>query len=224
MPAITRPHLVRVVRPLGRMGRSAIRASFFLTTLVAAALSAQTAEAKGTFFLLELNSGVSESAYSGGDPGFSYGASAGLTFRIPSTPFRYHLLGSVLNRTVSHLGQAPEGLVSTERRDLDLFTAHRLVLPVWRMVRVYAELGLGTRFTRARVQRAAGLGDLVEDRRGFLLLTALGVQARVTETFSVGLRGELAPAGGGADLATYVANARTTQNRLGLTAQLGVHF
>lgn len=204
--------------------RSALRASIFLTVLAAGSLGARAAEAKGTFFLLELNSGVGESAYAGGDAGLNYGASAGLTFRIPGTPLRYHLLGSVVHRSATVAGHSAGTAFTAHRRDVDLFTAHRLVVPVWRMVRVYGELGLGTRFSQAHLQRGAGLGGLVDGQRRFLLVTAIGVQARLSKHFSVGLRGELVPVGTGADVATFVVGLPTTANRLGLSAQLGVHF
>ena len=111
-----------------------------------------------------------------------------------------------------------------DRSDLDLFVAPRLVLPVWRMVRVYGEVGLGTRLSSAFVQRSDGLGTLTEREQRVLLVTALGVQARVSSLFTVGLRGELVPVGSGPDLATFAADLTPTRNRLAGMVTVGVHF
>lgn len=204
--------------------RTSIRAFLFLTVLAGGTLGASSAQAKGTFFLLELNSGVGESPYAGSAPGLSYGASAGLTFRIPGTPLRYHLLGSVAHRSASASGVHAGTPYVAHRSDVDLFSAHRLVVPIWRMLRVYGEVGLGTRFSRSDLDRTAGLGPLSASQQRFLLVTAIGLQARISKHFSVGVRGELVPLGSGPDVATFAADLPPNPNRMSALAQLGVHF
>ena len=191
--------------------------------LFAVGALARPAEAKGTFFLVELNSGVSESPYRGGAPVLDNGASAGLTLRIPRTNLRYHLLGSLVYRGATVSGRSDGLAYTADRSDLDLYSAHRLVVPIYRMIRAYAEVGLGTRFSTTYLRRD-GVGGLSEAQERFLFLTALGVQARVSKHFSLGLRGELQPGGGGQDVAAFATGRATTRNRLALVAQVGVHF
>ena len=207
------------------MSSERLKSALFVTAVMTSVLAYATpAEAKGTFFLLELNSGLSESAYVQGGAGLNYGASAGVTLRIPSTPLRWHLLGSATIRNARVTGSREGFSFQASRTDLDLFTANRVVWPVWRMVRVYGELGLGTRISSAVLERSQGLGSLTETQRRFLLVTALGVQARLTRHFSLGLRGEMTPVGGSADLAGLAAKLQPTTNRMSLQAQVGVHF
>lgn len=226
MRAIPRVGLVRDVPISPGMRTSFVRRIPILVGVLALGVlgASRAAEAKGTFFLLEVDTGIGESAYAGKGPGLSFGASAGVTLRIPGTPLRYHLLGSVVHRGSSESGVHVGTSYSLRRSDLDVFAANRVVVPIWRTIRVYGELGLGTRFTRAELDRSIGHQSLDEVQRRFLLVTALGVQARVSKHFSVGLRGELVPIGTGPDLAAFAADLAPNPNRMSLHAQLGVHF
>ena len=111
-----------------------------------------------------------------------------------------------------------------DRRELDVFGALRTVVPVWRFVRVYFEAGLGTRIMTQTVRRREQLGDLTETSNQVLLVLGLGLQARLTKVFSVGLRGEMTPLDVDADLASFAADLQPEPNRLSLFAQVGVHF
>lgn len=184
---------------------------------------ARTAEAKGTFFLVELNSGVSESPYQGGDPILGYGATGGITLRIPRTNLRYHLLGSVVHRGATVSGRADGLSFVADRQDLDIYSAHRLVVPIYGMFRAYGEVGFGSRFSTAYLRRD-GVGGLSEARQRFLFLTALGLQARVSKHFTLGVRGELQPGRDSGDLNAFATGLAPTRNRLALLAQVGVHF
>lgn len=184
----------------------------------------RAAEAKGTLFLLELNTGISESPYVEGGPTLSYGASAGVTVRVPATVLRLHLMGTVAHRAGTVVGIHAGTTYLAERSDLDVYAGPRVVLPVWRMIRIYGELGLGTRFSTSMLQRGDGLGGLNGRDRRFLVVTAVGIQARVTPMLSVGLRGELAPLTAAPDLATFAADLSPTQNRLTGMATVGVHL
>lgn len=174
--------------------------------------------------MLELNTGLSESPYREGGPALSFGAASGVTVRVPATPLRLYLLGTVVHRGGAVSGTHAGAAYTADRSDVDLFFGPRVMVPVWRMLRVYGEVGVGTRFSSAYLHRGDGLGTLTGRDRRFLLVTALGVQARISSLLSVGLRAELAPVGAGPDLATFAADLRPTQNRLTGMATLGVHF
>ncbi len=224
--AISVRTLVRAVRAVEGMRTFMRPRNALLTLVVALGMSgiAATAEAKGTFFLLELNTGLAESAYSGGSARLGYGASGGITLRIPATPLRYHLLGSVMHRASSRTGNHQGAQFVAERGDLDLFSAHRIVLPVWRMIRIYGELGLGIRLSSTELQRSDGFGSLRQYGQRFLVLGAVGVQARVSKHLSLGIRGELTPMGSGPDLSTYAADLSATRNRVAAFVQIAVHL
>lgn len=192
--------------------------------MAAALLSAAPSEAQASWFFLELNTGVGEEAYSAGRVGIAYGATGGVTLKFKSFPVRFYLLGNVINRHSSQGGFHDGVSFSASRRDLDVYGSVRTVMPVWKMLRVYAEIGMGRRFFNQTIYRNGNLGDLSERDSALLLVTALGLQARLSSLFSVGIRGELAPLRAAPDLSTYAADLLPTQNRLSLFAQFGVHF
>lgn len=184
----------------------------------------EAARADGTYFLVELNSGVGESAYATSAVGFNYGVSLGTTFKLKALPIRWYVLASVIGRNASTSGSHHGVPFVAEEVDLDVFGAVRSVLPVWRLIRVYAEVGVGQRHLFQTVRRGAELGTVDARETNLLVVVGLGLQARLTKTFSVGLRGEMTPVGPDANLATYVADVVPTKNRLAGFATLGVHF
>ena len=191
--------------------------------LLGAVLTPAQARAEGTYFLVELNTGVGESAYTTGNVGLNYGLSLGTSFKFKVLPLRFYLLASLIGRNASTSGTNDGVTFVAERIDLDLYGAVRTVLPIWEMIRIYAEFGAGNRFLFNKIRRGAELGTIDGRDNALLFVIALGVQARLTETFSVGLRGEMTPIGK-ADLASYVANVPPETNRLSAFAQLGIHF
>ncbi len=198
--------------------RLVVLAAFLSTGLFAA-----SAHAEGTYFLVELNTGVGESAYSTGSVGLNYGLSLGTSFKLKALPLRWYVLASLVGRNASTSGTHGGVPYVAERVDLDLYGALRTVLPIWRMLRIYAEVGAGNRFLFNTIRRGDDLGTIDGRDHALLFVLALGLQARLTETFSVGLRGEMTPIGR-ADLASHVADVTPTENRLSAFAQLGIHF
>jgi hypothetical protein len=186
-------------------------------------LAPSSARAAGTYFLVELNTGVGESAYTTGNVGLNYGLSIGASFKLKVLPLRWYVLASLIGRNASTSGTHGGIPYVAERIDLDLYGALRTVLPVWDVLRVYAELGAGNRFLFNTIRRGADLGTIDGRDNALLFVIAVGLQARLTETFSVGLRGEIAPIGE-ADLASHVADVPPETNRLSAFAQLGIHF
>lgn len=192
--------------------------------LLAALTAPKAARADGTYFVVELNSGVGESAYTTSSIGFNYGVSLGTTFKLRALPIRWYVLASLIGRNASTSGTHHGVPFVADRVDLDVFGAVRSVLPVWRMLRIYAEVGVGQRHLFQTIRRGGELGTIDGRETKLLLVVGLGLQARLTKTFSVGLRGEMTPIGAEADLATYVADVVPTKNRLAGFATLGVHF
>ena len=178
----------------------------------------------GTFFLLELDSGVAESAYAGALPGLQWGVSAGVTFKLPRGPLRWYLLGSFAMRYSEADAFRGAARVRAEREDIDLFIANRLVMPVWRGLRLYGEVGVGTRIVRERVERTEGLGALSSLSDRLLWVTAVGVQLRMNRHWSVGLRGELTPLAEDLSLGSTAGALPLEPRRLSFEAQIGLHF
>lgn len=200
-------------------------AALATAALFAAALVAlpTTAHAAGPYFLLELDTGLAESAYTTGDAGVAYGASLGTTFKLRAFPVRWAVLGTVASRSGSVAGLREGFSYFAERDDLDLYGAVRMIIPVWRALRVYGELGYGRRFQSQVLERSA-LGRLTAESSEPLVVVALGAQYRLSRTFSVGLRAQLDPLDAEPDLATLAAGLAPTDNRASMMAQLGIHF
>ena len=74
---------------------------------------------------------------------------------------------------------------ATDRRDVDLYLANRIVLPIVDPIRIYGELDLGHRWMSSTVHRGHELGSLsgVEDR--FLVLVAVCLTARLSAALKV---------------------------------------
>ena len=195
-----------------------------LAVVVAGAFLPTSAWASGTYFMVELQGGVGESAYTGGGPGLAYGLSAGATLKFKRFPVRWYLLGNVLSRNTAVEGRHDGIAYDADRRELDVFASQRTVIPVWQFVRVYFETGLGTRLTSQTIRRREQLGPLSESSNQLLLVLALGLQARLTDLLSVGVRGEITPLDVDADVATFAADLEPEPNRLSMFVQVGVHF
>jgi opacity protein-like surface antigen len=206
------------VRPL----LPAFAALFTLTASTRA--FAEEAPRSGSFFLFELSSGLSEPAYAGDDLGVSYGVSGGLAFKLKKLPLRFHFLTSFFARTWNGSGSYAGVPYSSARRDLDLFLAHRIALPIYGRLRAYGEIGLGHRWASAEVHRAEELPDLSVESDRLLLVVAAGLQLRLTDNVSIGVRGELLPSSDRQDVVALATGAPLTTNRGSLLAQLGLHF
>ena len=174
--------------------------------------------------MVEVQGGLGEAAYSGASPGLAYGLSAGTTVKFKSFPVRWYLLGTVMARNTAVDGRHLGVEFAADRRELDLFVAQRTVIPIWRYVRLYAETGIGQRIVSQTIRRGQNQGELTASSNGLLLVLGLGLQARLTELFSVGLRGEIMPLDVEADLASFAADLQPESNRLALFAQVGIHF
>jgi hypothetical protein len=200
----------------------------FLPALALAAASlvvpALAGEARASYLLVELDTGFGTSAYEPGPIGLAYGASAGTTLKLSFLPLRFYFLGTIVARNATAEGIHQGLLTTAERRDLDLYLSERTVLPVWGPLRLYAELGVGERWTREELHRGSGLGPLSASGSEMIVVVAAGVEARLSEMFSIGVRGELLPLTSDLDLAHYAADFAPRSARTALMGQIGVHF
>src|SRR5262245_37885200 len=80
--------------------------------------SASTARAEGTYFLVELDTGVGESAYTTGTVGLNYGLSVGTSFKLKILPIRWYVLASLIGRNASTSGTHEGVPYVAERIDL----------------------------------------------------------------------------------------------------------
>jgi opacity protein-like surface antigen len=198
--------------------------AFALLLAATATLSAGRAEAAGRYFLLELAPGLSEPAYADGVPGARFGLVTGATWKLVRAPFRFHLLTGLTTRS-GGLEASYHGVpLRAERRDLDLYVAHRLAVPIGGPVRLFGELGVGHRWIWQRVERGAGLGDLSGSGSELFVMVAAGASVRISDRFSAGLRWELSPATADADLVEAASGVERTPLRMGLAATFGVHL
>lgn len=197
---------------------------WLLPSVLATALWSTPAEAAGTHFVLELTTGLGESAYLHESPGLTAGVSFGTSFKLSFLPVRWYVLANLAGRNAYTRGDLAGIDYNLDRRELDVYLSQRLVVPIYGYLRAYGEVGLGQRFTTQTLSRGQALGSLSETQNSLLLVAALGVQARFHENFSIGLRGEVAPLAGPADLAAVAAEVYPTPNRIALLAQLGFHF
>lgn len=184
---------------------------------------ARHASAQATYFLLEAETGLAQSAYQGGDIGTYYGLRSGLTFKPVGAPIRLHLLlGSGLRS--SQLVGAQGGLLYTaEQYDVDLYVSSRLVVPVLGL-RAYAEVGAGSRLSFQSLQRDPSLGGVSVWSDELLLFVALGLQVRLTDNLSAGLRFELNPLTAGPSLISRATGHDPTELRGTGIIHVGFHF
>lgn len=183
----------------------------------------QSVQAQGSYFLLEVDTGLSESAYQSGSPGIYYGFRSGLTFKPVSAPIRFHLLMGAGLRNSQLVGAQAGLLYTAEQLDLDLYGSARLVVPILG-VRAYAEVGLGDRLSFQSLVRDPSLGSLSVWSDQLLLFTAIGVQARLTENISAGVRLELNPLSADPTLISRVTGHPGTELRTTGMIHLGLHF
>lgn len=207
--------MLRVAPPL-------TRAALFASIVTAIAAPA-AARADGTFFLLELSTGLSEPVAAGGDFGLSYGVTTGLTWKLAALPFRFHLLGTLAGRN-AHASSTLRGLdVSSDRQDVDLYGSFRLGVPIGGSLRIYGEGGVGARWSAETIQRE-GLSAIEASTSTPIVVGAVGLQFRLAESLSLGLRGELTSVTSGGDVTAAIIGGDYEDTRLSALAQVGFHF
>lgn len=205
-----------------------MRAGAWFPLLVAVVLAegaVQAEELKSSYFLVELSSGLAEPAYSHGDLSLSYGLTGGMTFKASNFPVRFYLLTTLIGRNGHADGSASGAVFSSDRHDVDLYWSLRLVFPVIAQFRLYAEGGLGHRWSFVSLRRSNDLPPLEARDSGLVGVLAVGAQYRVMQNLSLGLRAELVPTtADGIDPVSRVTGADLTPNRFTVMAQVGFHF
>lgn len=198
---------------------------WLLALLPAAVLAgpATAAQAAGSLFMVEVSTGLSEPVASRGDVGLTYGLTTGFTWKLVALPLRFHLLGNLVGRNAHGNGSLRGIEVSSERQDVDLYGSLRIALPLVGGLRVYGEGGLGVRWSAQTLHRP-GLDALDARASVPIAVGALGVQYRLMEALSVGLRGEVVGATETDDVLAALADRDYDAERLSLLVQLGFHF
>lgn len=196
--------------------------------LVSAALGAlvhapSEAQAQGSYFLLEAETGLAQSAYQGGDPGVYYGLRSGLTFKPVGLPVRFHLLMGSGLRSSQLVGAQAGLLYAAEQYDLDLYVSSRIVMPILGL-RTYTEAGVGSRLSFQSLVRDPSLGGLSVWSDQLLLFIAFGAQVRLTENISAGLRLELNPITGDPSLISRATGHAPAELRTTGIIHVGLHF
>lgn len=196
----------------------------FIASLTLSTVGPATAEAAGTFFLVEMRSGVGQSAYDLSDPGLTVGLAVGTTWKHKALPFRFHLLMNVAGIRSGGDWEVGGQRVQVERTDLDLYPSFRLAVPVWGGLRLYGEFGAGARWVFSGVERDGRLGRIAGTTRIPLIVAAGGAQVRVSRGLSVGLRVETTPYDLDEDLIDFATNARRIDNQVSAAVHVGLHF
>jgi hypothetical protein len=186
-----------------------------------AALADETVETP-TYFVLEADTGLLGPSYGAGRLGWSYGLGGGVTWRFVDFPLRFAVLAEVEGRS-SHAAGGLEGLTfDASRRDTALYLAERTGLPILGPLRVYAEIGFGRRWVSESIARSA-IGAVPASYDMTLLVLAFGLEARLSELWSVGLALELQPLSASGDPIASLAHTPSLEPAA-LVGRVGVHF
>ena len=169
-----------------------------LLALVSAPLGfeAKEANAAGSFFIAEVNTGLGLPLGYTADyqPGFALGATLGFGGKFTRNPTRFYLIGQF-----NTAGFSAETVYNGKQRNIDRQVTDvnggvRMLWPINRNLRVFAEVGFGV----AQVDSSAWSPDLprsIEVREtdsDFALFTGGGVQYRFAYHFSVGGKADFA--------------------------------
>jgi hypothetical protein len=188
-----------------------------LTSSVALAFADDTP----TFFVLETAGGLEPRPYSSG-VGVAGSLDGGLTFHIPPVPLRFAVLLGAEARYARASGYVEGIAIDGSRRDLDLYLAGRVTLPIIHPLRVFGEVGFGRRFVGESVYRGA-LGDVSTSWSEPLLVVAGGAELRFSTLLSFGLRLEMTPLSQGPDpIAALARSDFISHTSIGVFA--GLHF
>jgi len=203
-----------------------VTSRWLLSSLVAASFAATVspAHAAGSLFLVEISTGLSEPTHASGDVGLSYGLTTGITWKLVRLPIRFHLLGTITGRSAHGSGLSHGLAFSSERQDVDLYGSLRLGLPIVGGLRIYGEGGVGARWSAQSIQRGGGLGGIDASASTPIVVGAVGLDYRVMEALSFGLRGEVTGTTRGDDVLGAITGEGYEAKRFSLLAQVGFHF
>lgn len=177
--------------------RALVGAAMTLGVALALCARPSDAQAAGSFFIAELNQGLSvplgfEEGYT---PGYALGVTLGVGGKFKGNPTRFYLVGHFNSSSFSAERTYNGKRRLIDREVVDVNGGIRMLWPVQgRHLRVFAELGLGT----AQVDSAATSPDLPSNIRfqdtdtDFSLFTAMGVQYRFAYWFSLGAKADFA--------------------------------
>ncbi len=124
------------------------------------------------------------------DEGAAFGGTFGFGGRIKGFAPAYYLIGTLGRAGYDFTGPPSYGSAHVERDQIDWSLGGRIYLPVSERLRVLAQVGFGETYDKARVSRA-GYRTLLLDTEVFTVQTQVGLQYRLSDALSLGLKGEL---------------------------------
>jgi len=153
--------------------------------------STTEAEASSTHYLFQLQAGVAASSLDTMGPAFGYGLAVGYGGRLRGTPVRFYAVAAYDRATFSVSGSPPQSgaLYLTQRSHNDIQLGLRVLLPVARRLRWYAELLAGGSHQSSRIGRGEGPSAESADWAG-LLSAVTGLEVRWHRNLATGLRAE----------------------------------
>jgi hypothetical protein len=197
--------------------------AFFCTVLPITASAGADAKPGGTFFMLEVDTGLRLPSHAGSGPGLAYGVAAGLTWKFRALPLRFHLLTHLQGGKEGFEGLYADVPYTISRRELDLRLSFRTAIPILKPLRLYAEIGSGERWAWESVRRGAGLGSLSSSSADEVWVWAVGCTARIHRNLSVGLRLQGSD-GPDSHFLRAIAGLEESETRMTGLAQMGFHF
>lgn len=159
--------------------------------LAAAALTSTPAEAKpkATYVEIDMNLGMTTPPYRDMGLALSYGGMIGIGGKLKFLPPRFYFMAGVLHQSYRADGNhALTGESFSARQSLlDLSLGLRIVIPVYRGLRIYCDLMAIAAHQRSEIERE-GIGKKTSS--GWLPggLVALGLQYRWHRNASTGIR------------------------------------
>lgn len=159
-------------------------------------MSVSAANAKGTHFIAELNNGLSVPlGYEGGyEAGYALGVTVGVGGKFKAYPTRFYLLGQFNTSSFSADRVFNDKRRLVDRQVTDVSGGLRMLWPVNQRLRAFAEFGLGF----AQIDSTASSPDLPgriilrNTETDLALFTAAGLQYRLLEQFSLGVKADFA--------------------------------
>jgi hypothetical protein len=168
-----------------------------LIVAIAVALGGQQdAQADGSHFIAEVHNGVGIPLGYEGDytPGYALGVTLGAGGKFTRNPTRFYLIGQFNTSSFSADRMYNNRRRLVERQVTDLNAGLRMLWPVMRRLRVYADLALGV----AQIDSQTFSPDLparfvINDvDSNFALFTSAGLQYRFAYFFSAGTKADFA--------------------------------
>jgi len=189
-----------------------------LGLLLALAVAPSLAHAQGTHFFAEADIGTSlPLGATLSDTGYTVGLTGGFGGKLPGMLFRGYVLGE-LNYSTFAIERC--GIPDLQRELVDMAVGGRVLLPLFESLRIYGDVLLSGIWIDSQEFDADGNEVWLSDSDPRLAITtAIGVQFRPFEFFSVGARGDFLFLVDDSDLPE-----EEIEGRFGIVGTVALHF